>query len=91
VCGLANRAERSGLPLNLKIFYQTPLSLGRGVGGEAKKNAIRKIPPFSLVTTPTKAWLGKTRGAIGFALIFLWLLSLYQDKESNDCIFYGKF
>jgi hypothetical protein len=30
------------------------------------------------------AWLGKTRGAFGFALIFLWLLSLYQDKESND-------
>jgi hypothetical protein len=29
-------------------------------------------------------WLGKTRGAIGFALIFLWFLSLYQDKESND-------
>jgi hypothetical protein len=30
------------------------------------------------------AWLGKTRGAFGFALIFLWFLSLYQDKERND-------
>jgi hypothetical protein len=41
------------------------------------------------VITPTSAgaWLGKTRGAIGFALIFLCLLSLYQDKESkcNSC------
>jgi hypothetical protein len=26
-------------------------------------------------------WLGKTRGAIGFALIFLCFVSLYQDKE----------
>jgi len=26
---------------------------------------------------------GKTGGAFGFALIFLWLLSLFQDKESN--------
>jgi hypothetical protein len=25
--------------------------------------------------------LGKTRGAIGFALIFLCFVSLYQDKE----------
>ena len=35
--------------------------------------------------TPTGAGarLGKTRGAIGFALIFLCLLSLYQDKESK--------
>jgi hypothetical protein len=29
-------------------------------------------------------WQGKTRGAIGFALNFLWLLSLFQDKESNN-------
>jgi len=26
---------------------------------------------------------GKSGGAIGFALNFLWLLSLFQDKESN--------
>jgi hypothetical protein len=26
-------------------------------------------------------WPGKTRGAIGFALIFLCFVSLYQDKE----------
>jgi hypothetical protein len=29
-------------------------------------------------------WPGKTAGGFGFALIFLWLLSLYQDKESNN-------
>ena len=28
-------------------------------------------------------WQGKTGGAFGFALNFLWLLSLFQDKESN--------
>jgi hypothetical protein len=49
-----------------------PLSLGRGEEGNDK--IIKKMC----------ARLGKTRGAIGFALIFLWLLSLYQDKESND-------
>ena len=26
---------------------------------------------------------GKTGGAFGFALNFLWLLSLFQDKESD--------
>jgi hypothetical protein len=26
---------------------------------------------------------GKSGGAIGFALNFLWLLSLFQDKESK--------
>jgi hypothetical protein len=28
-------------------------------------------------------WPGKSSGAIGFALNFLWLLSLFQDKESD--------
>ena len=27
---------------------------------------------------------GKSGGAIGFALNFLWLLSLFQDKESDN-------
>jgi hypothetical protein len=35
------------------------------------------------------SWLGKTGGAIGFALIpiaigILWLLSFFQEKESNN-------
>ena len=29
------------------------------------------------------AWDGKARGAMAFALNFLWLLSLFQDKESD--------
>jgi hypothetical protein len=35
--------------------------------------------------------LGKTRGAIGFALIFLCFVSLYQDKEmkKKDICFIG--
>jgi hypothetical protein len=34
---------------------------------------------------------GKTRGAIGFALIFLFFVSLYQDKEmkKKDIYFIG--
>jgi hypothetical protein len=34
---------------------------------------------------------GKTRGAIGFALIFLCFVSLYQDKEmkKKDICFIG--
>jgi hypothetical protein len=34
---------------------------------------------------------GKTRGAIGFALIFLCFVSLYQDKEmkKKDIYFIG--
>jgi hypothetical protein len=30
-----------------------------------------------------RRWLGKTGGAVGFALNFLWLLSFFQEKESN--------
>jgi hypothetical protein len=29
---------------------------------------------------------GKTRGAIGFALIFLCFVSLYQDKEMKNAL-----
>jgi hypothetical protein len=31
-------------------------------------------------------WHGKTAGGFGFALNFLWLLSLFQDKESDNII-----
>jgi hypothetical protein len=31
-----------------------------------------------------RRWPGKTGGAIGFALNFLWLLSFFQEKESNN-------
>ncbi len=30
-----------------------------------------------------RGWPGKTAGGIGFALNFLWLLSFFQEKESN--------
>jgi len=33
---------------------------------------------------------GKSGGAIGFALNFLWLLSLFQDKESKSRTFLSK-
>lgn len=31
-----------------------------------------------------RGWQGKTAGGFGFALNFLWLLSLFQDKESDN-------
>ncbi len=30
-----------------------------------------------------RGWPGKTPGGIGFALNFLWLLSFFQEKESD--------
>ncbi len=30
-----------------------------------------------------RGWHGKTAGGFGFALNFLWLLSFFQEKESN--------
>ena len=53
--------------------------------GDIGRKKSKSIKGFSVIT-PTRvgAQLGKTRGAIGFALIFLCLLSLYQDKESKD-------
>jgi len=33
---------------------------------------------------------GKSGGAIGFALNFLWLLSLFQDKESKQRTFLSR-
>jgi hypothetical protein len=31
-----------------------------------------------------RRWQGKTAGGVGFALNFLWLLSFFQEKESNN-------
>ena len=41
---------------------------------------------MGLVVLPHRGrrWPGKTGGAIGFALNFLWLLSFFQEKESNN-------
>ena len=79
----------------------TPSPSGEGLGVRSKNNIPSNVPfgrhwkeksksikSFSVITpTSAGAWLGITRGAIGFALIFLCLLSLYQDKESkcNSC------
>jgi len=43
-------------------------------------DTIRKSPIHSLMHSFVRR-LGKTRGAIGFVLIFLCFVSLYQDKE----------
>ena len=53
--------------------------------GDIGRKKSKSIKGFSVIT-PTRvgAQLGKTRGAIRFALIFLCLLSLYQDKESKS-------
>jgi hypothetical protein len=49
--------------------------LGFGIFGSICKSRMK-----SLIHSFVRK-LGKTRGAIGFALIFLCFVSLYQDKE----------
>lgn len=50
---------------------------------EIKISTVDSLQIISPIFCINCAWSGKTCGAIGFALIFLWLLALYQDKECN--------
>ena len=48
------------------------------------RQVVNQVKCFKEESHMGRRWPGKTAGGIGFALNFLWLLSFFQEKESNN-------